>query len=245
MDNKKALTLFKDWEETLIWSYLDGYSGTMISDEEGQSAIISNGDFSFCAGFPNEELLKALDIKGYRLIAPFNEEWQLLIEKVFADKAKKLLRYAIKKEDNSIFDKAKLNSYIANLDSCYEIKLIDKALYQQALSQSWSYDLVSQFKSYEEYHNLALGVAILHEGQLVSGASTYAVYNKGLEIEIDTKREYRGKGLATVAGAKFILESLALNKTPSWDAHDLRSVHLAEKLGYHLSHAYVVYEVEG
>ena len=109
MDNKKALTLFKDWEETLIWSYLDGYSGTMISDEEGQSAIISNGDFSFCAGFPNEELLKALDIKGYRLIAPFNEEWQLLIEKVFADKAKKLLRYAIKKEDNSIFDKAKLN----------------------------------------------------------------------------------------------------------------------------------------
>ena len=88
-------------------------------------------------------------------------------------------------------------------------------------------------------------MAILHEGQLVSGASTYAVYNKGFEIEIDTKREYRGKGLATVAGAKFILESLALNKTPSWDAHDLRSVHLAEKLGYHLSHDYVVYEVEG
>ncbi|MEG3007650.1 MAG: GNAT family N-acetyltransferase, partial [Oscillospiraceae bacterium] len=28
-----------------------------------------------------------------------------------------------------------------------------------------------------------------------------------------------------------------------WDAHDLRSVHLAEKLGYHLSHPYVTYEI--
>lgn len=245
MDNKKALTLFKDWEETLIWSYLDGYSGTMISDEEGQSAIISNGDFSFCAGFPNEELLKALDIKGYRLIAPFNEEWQLLIEKVFADKAKKQMRYAIKKEDNSIFDKAKLNSYIANSNSEYELKLIDKELYQQALSQSWSCDLVSQFKSYEDYQKRGMGVAALYEGQIVAGASSYVVYDKGIEIEIDTKREYRGKGLATVVGAKLILECLANNITPSWDAHDLRSVHLAEKLGYHLSHDYVVYEVEG
>ena len=78
-----------------------------------------------------------------------------------------------------------------------------------------------------------------------SGASSYVVYDKGIEIEIDTKREYRGKGLATVVGAKLILECLANNITPSWDAHDLRSVHLAEKLGYHLSHDYVVYEVEG
>jgi hypothetical protein len=30
---------------------------------------------------------------------------------------------------------------------------------------------------------------------------------------------------------------------PSWDAHDMNSVHLAEKLGYELSHEYVAYEV--
>ena len=164
MNNEKAITLFKDWEETLIWSYLQGYMGSMISDEDGKSAIISNGDFSFCAGYPDEELLKALDIKGYRILAPINEEWQLLIEKVFADKAKKQMRYAIKKEDNSIFDKAKLNSYIANSNSEYELKLIDKELYQQALSQSWSCDLVSQFKSYEDYQKRGMGVAALYEG---------------------------------------------------------------------------------
>ena len=58
---------------------------------------MESGDFSFCAGCPDEELLKALDIKGYRILAPINEEWQRLIEKVFADKAKKQMRYAIKK----------------------------------------------------------------------------------------------------------------------------------------------------
>ena len=77
----------------------------------------------------------------------------------------------------------------------------------------------------------------------VAGASPYAIYQNGIEIEIDTKPEYRGKGLATVCGAKLILECLERNIYPSWDAHDLRSVHLAEKLGYHLSHPYVTYEL--
>ena len=36
MNNEKAITLFKDWEETLIWSYLQGYMGSMISDEDGK-----------------------------------------------------------------------------------------------------------------------------------------------------------------------------------------------------------------
>ena len=64
-----------------------------------------------------------------------------------------------------------------------------------------------------------------------------------MEIEIDTKPEYRQLGLATVCGAKVILECLQRNLYPSWDAHDLRSVSLAEKLGYHLDHPYTAYEL--
>lgn len=112
-----------------------------------------------------------------------------------------------------------------------------------ARNETWSADLCSQFKDYSDYKKRAFGVAILHKGKLVSGASPYAVYNGGIEIEIDTKPEYRQKGLATVCGAKLILECLDRKLYPSWDAHDLRSVSLAEKLGYHLDHSYVTFEL--
>lgn len=244
MYNEKASALFKGWEEALIWSCLQGYMGTMIVDDEinPTSAIITNGDFSFCAGIPNESLLKSVPKREFMLIVPRSEDWQTQIELVFGDKAKKILRYAIKKEVD-IFDKENLKSLVSSLDSEYEIRMFDSEIFDLAQSESWSADLCSQFKNYQDDQNRAIGVAILHNGKLVSGASPYAVYKDGIEIEIDTKPEYRGKGLATVCGARLILECLSNNIYPSWDAHDLRSVHLAEKLGYHLSHPYVTYEI--
>lgn len=244
MNNEKAAALFKNWNEALIWSCLQGYMGTMIVDDESdpKSAIIDNGDFSFCAGIPNENLLQANVINHFKIIAPINEAWQTLIERVFAARAKKIWRYAIKKEPN-VFDKEKLKLYVASLDSNYDIRLFDRDIFELAQKESWSADLCIQFKNYQAYQHCAIGVAILHNGKLVAGASPYGVYRNGIEIEIDTKPEYRGKGLATACAAKLILECLSNNIYPSWDAHDLRSVHLAEKLGYHLSHPYVAYEI--
>lgn len=242
MVNVKAAKLFEDWDEALIWSCLQGHMGTMLVNDESnpESAMIDIGDICFCAGIPNETLLRSL--YGFKLIVPKDEAWQTLIEHVFTKKANKILRYAIKKESNH-FDEDKLNSYINSLDNNYELRLFDKEIFQLARSENWSADLCSQFRDYDDYQNRAIGVAILHEGRLVAGASPYAVFNNGIEIEIDTKPEYRGKGLATVCGAKLILECLSRNMHPSWDAHDLRSVHVAEKLGYHLSHPYVTYEL--
>lgn len=69
MNNEKAAALFKNWNEALIWSCLQGYMGTMIVDDESdpKSAIIDNGDFSFCAGIPNEDLLQANAINHFKL----------------------------------------------------------------------------------------------------------------------------------------------------------------------------------
>lgn len=78
----------------------------------------------------------------------------------------------------------------------------------------------------------------LKDDQPVSGASSYATYREGIEIEIDTREEYRRMGLAYACGAGLILECLERNIYPSWDAHNLESVALAEKLGYHYDHPY-------
>jgi GNAT superfamily N-acetyltransferase len=80
---------------------------------------------------------------------------------------------------------------------------------------------------------------------MVAGASSYTRYQDGIEIEIDTREDYRRKGLAYVCGARLILECLERNLYPSWDAHNRWSVALAEKLGYHFDHEYTAFEIWG
>lgn len=111
--------------------------------------------------------------------------------------------------------------------------------------EKWSEDLCSQYKDFDDYKEAGIGVAAVHYGSLFSGASLYTVYQGGIEIGIDTRPDYRRKGLATACGAKLILECLNKKLYPSWDAHDLRSVALAEKLGCHLDRKYVAFEVTG
>jgi len=76
-------------------------------------------------------------------------------------------------------------------------------------------------------------------------ASSYSSYKGGIEIQIDTREDCRRKGLATVCGARLILECLSRDLYPSWDAQNQWSVSLAGKLGYRFDHAYIAYEVSG
>ena len=112
-------------------------------------------------------------------------------------------------------------------------------------ANSWANDLISQYKDYNTYKALGLGVVVLKDGELVAGASSYSTYNEGIEIEIDTREDHRRKGLAYACGAKLILECLKRGLYPSWDAQNKSSVALAEKLGYHFSHEYIAYEIVG
>lgn len=241
---EEELTLFDDWNEALIWSCLQGHMGKLVTDKEvdPQSARIVIGDFVFLAGNPYPEFFK--ELKRGKLLIPKDTAWEECIEEYYGNSVNKMFRYAIKKELN-VFDKQRLLGYVEALDSSYELRLFDEEVFAMARKEQWAEDLCSQFQDYEDYQRRAVGVAILKNGNLVAGASPYAVYDGGIEIEIDTKPEYRRKGLATVCGAKLILECLQRNLYPSWDAHDLRSVALAEKLGYHMDFPYVTYELLG
>lgn len=235
----KIASFFSNWEETFIWSCLQGCMGYFITDhEESPSAAqIVVGDFCFFAGKPSDTFVKQA---AAPIIVPQNGEWEKSIESVWKNSVKKTLRYAIKKEPD-VFDVEKLSHYANSLRETYELRFIDEKIYHSILQNNWSRDLCSQFADYSDYHKRGLGVVVLYQGKPVCGASSYTVYHGGIEIEIDTQPEFRKRGLATACGAKLILECLSRGLYPSWDAYDLRSVSLAEKLGYHMDHPYTVY----
>lgn len=245
-DTEKASELFNDWPETIIWSCLQKVMGNIYVDnlDTPKSAMAFLGDFCFLAGVPMKELVLYTPescIHGM-IIVPQNEQWADLIVRCYGSKAEKITRYAIKKESD-IFDTAKLQDVINSLPADYSLMMIDENIYNQCKKKTWSQELVSHYANYEMYKKLGLGVVIIKDGELVSGASSYTSYKEGIEIDIDTKTEYRRRGLAYACGAKLILECLDRGLYPSWDAHNLASVALAEKLGYHFSHKYTAFEM--
>lgn len=245
MKKISAEKLFAGWGETLIWSCLQGVMGEVYTDISNDAAMAMLGDFVFFAGKPSEKLLryKPEGCKSdFVIMVPQNDEWSALIERVYKEKAKKVTRYAFKKEPD-VFDKDKLEKIVEQLPDDFDIKLIGESEFFLCQQNDWSQDLVSQFADYEMYKKLGLGVVILHNGELVAGASSYSRYLEGIEIEIDTREDYRRKGLAYISGAKLILECMNRKLYPSWDAQNLWSVALAEKLGYHFSYEYTAYEI--
>lgn len=245
MKQKVITNVFDSWEETIIWSCLQGIMGDVYTNDAEDAAMAILGDFAFFAGKPSEEVVrfKPENCKqNFIIMVPQNEEWGNLIEKCYGEKAKKVTRYAIKKEP-VVFDIEKLEQVALNIPNGYELKMIEESEYYMCQNNGWSRDLVSQYQDYKTYKMLGLGVAVLKDGEPVAGASSYSTYDKGIEIEIDTREDHRRKGLAYVCGAKLILECLKRGVYPSWDAQNKMSVALAEKLGYHFSHEYVAYEV--
>lgn len=261
-----AAALFAGWQDTMIGSCLQGIMGEIyvvgaeepyaaLSEDSGsatpRSAMAMLGDFCFLAGESDMELVaykpENCD-RDFIIMVPQDSarrvSWENLIRQVYGDKARRVTRYAIKKEEQ-IWDLVKLQEAVSGLPSGYTLRLIDEELYQKCLDNDWSRDLVAQYRDYEQYWDLGLGVAILQGQEIVAGASSYSSYEGGIEIEIDTREDHRRKGLAYICGARLILECCDRNLYPSWDAQNLQSVALAEKLGYHLDHAYTAYEVLG
>lgn len=253
IETKKTDTiekLLQGWQDTLVWSCLQGVMGHLYttSDEQPVSAMALLGDFTFFSGKPDKELVlfkPEWSKQDFMIMVPPTEEWASLIEQSYGEKAKRVTRYAIKKEPLSVFDREKLKGIVEGLPAEYDLRMMDEELFARCREIPWCKDWVAHFENYDMYQKWGLGAVILRNDEIVSGASSYSGYQGGIEIEIITNESYRRKGLAGVCGAKLVLECLERGWYPSWDAQNLWSAALAEKLGYHFDREYAAYEIWG
>lgn len=246
---RKIAPLFSEWEETMIWSCLEGCMGIAFADvgRHPSSAQIMVADFCFYAGKPAMELV--LNLPKHRrglpfLMVPENEAWAEMIEQVYAERVRRVTRYATRKEHN-LFDRDRLEAYAHKLPGGYSLCPIDEALYETLKSQAWSASLCEQFATAQEYVNHGIGVVALCDGVPVSGASSYTYYRGGIEVEVDTQEFHRRMGLARACAAKLILTCMDRGLYPSWDAQNPGSLQLALQLGYHEKGPYTAFEFLG
>lgn len=238
--------IFGGWDETIIWSCVQGIMGEVFVDNvtQPQSSLAKLGrksSFGFLAGKPNQSLLD-LCFGEDIILVPQHKGWSDLIESTYGQQAHAFKRYATKKDTK--FDPSRLESFINHLPSGFDLCVIDEEAYKSCLEEEWSQDLVANYASYRDYEKQGLGYVICYQGSIVAGASSYSTYKDGIEIEVDTHPDFRQRGLAVIVAAQLILTCLTRGIYPSWDAHTSISLKLAEKLGYEFSHEYLAYEID-
>ena len=241
--------LFDGWEETIIWSCLQGVMGKLYAnDTENPTAVMAIlADFAFFAGRPDAELAAHKPEwcrQDFIILVPQNDAWKELLLRCYGTKATIVTRYAFHKEPD-IFDIKKLEKIVSRLPAECDLSIIDEHFYNLCRAESWSRDLVAQFKDYETFHRLGTGVVLHKNHVILSGASSYTRYREGIEVQIDTREDFQRQGFACLCGAKLILECRKQNLYPSWDAQNAASAALAQKLGYRFSHTYAAIEIRG
>ncbi|MDM5258968.1 GNAT family N-acetyltransferase [Bacillus toyonensis] len=244
---RKLVSMFEDFNNVILLSYLQGHMGrAWVNNLENPTvAQVTVGIFTFYTGDPNvketEELLRNIPEK--MLVIVNSEEWKKRLEAFYERKIDKFLRYKFKR-NSEFFNRSKLQSFISTLPKGYELRRIDEHIANNSTLHKLSEDFTSQFQSVEDYLNRGIGYSILYNGAVICGASSYSIYDEGIEIEVATDLNHRRKGLATVVSAALILDCLEKGKYPNWDAANTTSAKLAEKLGYVFDKAYDTYFVD-
>ena len=230
--------LFDGWAEPMILSCLQGHMGTLaVDDPEGpRAAAVTVGDFCFLAGAPSRALAAGASAA---ILVPRTADWHPVIEAVWGRQVRPYTRYATRKDINR-FDRENLSA-LAEPPAGFTLSPIGSDVYGLLGRADWSRDLRGLFRDSVDFCRRGMGIAAWHGGTIVAGASSYAIFYGGIEIEIDTHPNFRRLGLATACGAALVLACLERGLYPSWDAHTPISLHLAEKLGYVSAGPYPVY----
>ena len=141
-DTNKISPLFGHWEETLIWSCLQGIMGKIYANDltAPTAAMAVIGDFTFFAGEPCPELIAYRPphcTQNFMIAVPQNKLWENMLTQFYGKKAKIISRYATKKEP-PIFNKHHLEKIVASLPKQYTLSMIDSHFYKLCKSEAWS-----------------------------------------------------------------------------------------------------------
>ena len=217
---------------------LEGQTGRVLADSktDPRFAVLEMPQFkvSILGGDPaHPSVTRYIEaLPKYAKLILSSEGFIPVLQNVHPGKWVQLERYAFSTEN---LNADSLQQFKTQLPTGFQVKKIDIALANQLVSDKkneFANHHGMNFPSLEEFVSRGFGYCVLHGDEIACVASTFVICEGGMEIQIDTKKKYRGKGLATVAAAYLIAHSLENSMDPGWDAATQTSAKFAEKLGF-------------
>lgn len=220
-------------ESYIMEAILEGW-GSAWADHRTTpgTALLSYADIVLPGGSADNEAARRLlrMIPGNKVILPA-PGWDNLLQEELGKKTVPVTRtrfssHSLKRNYLKMLEQA--------LPGHYRVRRINEALAREIYGRT---DLISEdhihpLGSPEEFVKRGIGFCILHEDRIVSGASSYAVCSRGIEVQVNTHPDYQGKGLATAVCAALIGHVLDLGLDVKWDAGNEASIQLALRLGF-------------
>ena len=125
-----------------------------------------------------------------------------------------------------------------HLDHLCQISAFRKDVRQMDLpftAQLWGQDHfvdLSDFDSAEDFVQRGIGFYSEKHGTVVGAAYSSLVCSRGIEVSVFVLEDYRRQGIATILASRLLKWCIENNAQANWDAANLESCKLAEKLGY-------------
>ncbi|QPA32140.1 GNAT family N-acetyltransferase [Thermaerobacillus caldiproteolyticus] len=164
------------------------------------------------------------------------KKWDKVINKLFEDKTIQMKRYSFAFSPNQYsFEQLQIPKE-------FTVTRIDENTIKNSFEFTHTY--------YEEYWGSVsnflangFGYCVLHNERVVSECTSIFVGNTIAEIDIATRKEYRGNGLASISAKAFIDHCLKNDFIPRWDCdvNNLASIKLAKKLGFDTPTEYSIF----
>lgn len=166
-----------------------------------------------------------------RMFVPSSESWENAI---------KGRMVSVKRYEMHI-DMAKLNehmlsAYVKDVTAEYKIVPFDEQIFAQK-----PYHHGANFASWDDFKQNASGFVALYDGKPVTSASSFLTRGSETELDVSTSKAHRRRNLALACCAAMLLDCRDRGLEVHWDAQNMPSRHLAEKLGYELGREYTAY----
>lgn len=224
---------------------IEGQMGQAVVDDVQNPTLfkIQVGPFFYYAGNARSELAQMFleNIEPYTLFMPSASGWIEVAKDMYQERLISFDRYSFSGEQLS---SERLNQLIGQSAYRDNIKQMDLKFTQQLWGQDHFVNL-ADFDSPEDFLKRGVGFYAEVRNEIIGAAYSSLVCSEGIEVSLFVMENYRRRGIATALSAYLLKWSLENNAKANWDAANLESCKLAEKLGYTPIGSYPAYYLEG
>ncbi|MEC1635012.1 GNAT family N-acetyltransferase [Bacillus mojavensis] len=228
---------------TFVYSILEQtIPGVVYGDDQSFLIGTSSGIYYVAGDERNQnanecivELYKrrAESKKRFTLFSP-NPSWDSAVKTVLRDELNQMMRYAFSQQISA--------KKAFQLPKGFTLKRINEDVISSSTEFHKAY-YEEYWGSVSNFLNNGFGFAVWSDNHVISECTSIFLGRNRAEMDIYTREEYRGMGLAYIAGSTFINECLENGVSPSWDCNvsNKSSIHLAKKLGFEISTNYSIF----
>lgn len=186
--------------------------------------IIYGGDANHSLA---RELVRSMEVQP--VILSYPENWAALIKDEYKEKAKLEKRYYL--PFNSI-DKERLLSMDLSSNNDFRIERINEQLAEKLKDEIGEEYHLYHYLSLRDFAEKGCGFCITKGNEICSAAAAFLRSGNKIQIQVNTKQQYRQQGMAAKTSARMLRYCLENGITADWDAANTQSRDLAYKLGY-------------